>query len=102
MKMVIAYVDAEAFEPIRVHLIELGIASLSMIQASGSVPDAIAKGSYRGITLETHVRPKTRIECVVGDDLVEQVVESVLELATDRRFVVVLDVVSAHPMTTVA
>lgn len=102
MKMVIAYVDSEAFEPIRVHLIELGIVSLSVLQASGSVPDAITKGSYRGVSVETHLRPKARIECVVNDELADAVVEAVLEHASERRFVVVLDVASAHPTATVA
>jgi nitrogen regulatory protein PII len=100
--MVIAYVESEAFEPIREQLIEVGIASISVLQASGSVPDAVTKATYRGITVERHMRPKTRIECVVSDELADSVVETVLAQAPDRRFVVVLDVGSAHPMASVA
>jgi nitrogen regulatory protein PII len=100
--MVIAYVESETFEAIREHLIEVGIASISVLQASGSVPDSITKATYRGVTVERHMRPKTRIECVVGDDLADTVVETVLQYAPDKRFVVVLEVGSAHPMASVA
>lgn len=102
MKMVIAYVESDAFEPIREALIDVGIASISVLQAAGSVPDSVTKATYRGITVERHLRPKTRIECVVSDELADTVVETVLEHAADRRFVVVLDVGSAHPMASVA
>jgi len=52
--------------------------------------------------METHLRPKTRIECVVGAEHVSTVVEKVLELGGERKFAFVLAVESAFPMDTVA
>lgn len=97
MKMVVAYTDHEAFEPIRQELLELGFLSMSLMEASGSVPEAITSGSYRGITMERHVRPKVRIELVVGDDDVSTVVETVCRVGGERTFAVVMPVEAAHP-----
>ena len=66
MKMVVAYIEPESFEPIREELLGLGFLSLSAWEASGSVPEPTSSGSYRGVAVENHLRPKTRFECVVG------------------------------------
>ena len=52
MKMVIAYIRHEAFEPIRTELLELGFPSLSISEVKGSgrrraSPSAIAAPSSR-------------------------------------------------------
>lgn len=97
MQMVVAYIDRESFEPIREALVGLGVASLSAWEAVGSVPEPTGAASYRGAVIEQHLRPKTRFECVVGEDLVTPVIETVLKLATDRRFVFALPIGQAHP-----
>ena len=76
MKMVTAYIERESFEPIREELLGLGFLSLSAWEASGSVPEALVTASYRGTAIETHLRPKTRLECVVGSDQVSTVVDT--------------------------
>lgn len=97
MKMVVAYIDAGSFEPIREELLGLGFRSLSVSDASGSVPEPTTTGSYRGVAIENHMRPKTRLECVVADDEVSTVVDTVLKHASERRFVFVVAVEQAYP-----
>ena len=101
MKMVVAYVDPERFEPIREDLLELGFLSLSVQNANGSVPEATVSASYRGATLERHLRPKVRLECVVGAEQVATVVDVVVKAGGERSFVFVVPVEQAHPVATV-
>jgi nitrogen regulatory protein P-II 1 len=101
MKLVVAYVEREGFEPIREELLGLGFLSISAWEASGTVPDATTSGTYRGTKIETHLRPKIRLECVVGDDQVQTVVDTVLKNTTDHRFVFVVPIEQAYPTTTV-
>lgn len=97
MKMVVAYVDPGAFDPIREELLERGFLSLSLLQASGSVPTAIVTGGYRGVAVEQHLRPKARIECVVGEEDVELVSATVVKHGGERCFVVVMPVEGVFP-----
>jgi nitrogen regulatory protein PII len=101
MKMVVAYVDPERFEEIREDLLEMGFVSLSVLNASGSVPEATISGSYRGATIARHLRPKARIECVVGDDHATTVVDTVIKHGGERTFVFVVPVEQAYPAETV-
>jgi nitrogen regulatory protein PII len=101
MKMVVAYTDPEQFEPIREDLLELGFASISVLNANGSVPEPIVTATYRGARMERHLRPKARIECVVGADHATTVVDTMLKHGGERTFVVVLPVEQAHPPETV-
>ena len=101
MKMVVAYIEREGFEPIREELLSLGFLSISAWEASGSVPEPTVTGSYRGTTIETNLRPKTRIECVVGAEQVPVVVDTVLKHAGEHRFVFVVEVEQAYPTATI-
>src|ERR687897_992949 len=97
MKMVVAYVDPDRFEEIREDLLELGFVSISVLNASGSTPEATMTGSYRGAKLERHLRPKARIEAVVADDAVATVVETVVRIGGEHTFVVAPPVGEPHP-----
>ena len=101
MKMVVAYTDPEQFEPIREDLLELGFVSISVLDANGSVPEPTVSATYRGARMERHLRPKARIECVVGADLAQTVVDTMVSHGGERTFVVVLPVDEAHPSETV-
>ena len=81
MKMVIAYIRHEAFEPIRTELLELGFPSLSISEVKGSGRQKGITERYRGAELTNYLRPKVKIECVVADDDVDTVVESILRHA---------------------
>ncbi len=79
MKMVIAYVRHEAFEPIRTELLELGFPSLTVADVKGSGRQRGITERYRGAQLTNHLRPKVKIECVVETDDVPVIVDSVLK-----------------------
>jgi nitrogen regulatory protein PII len=101
MKMVVAYIERASFEPIREELLGLGFVSLSAWEASGSVPEPATIARYRGTVIENHLRPKTRFECVVGDEQVSTIVDTVMKHTDQQRFVFVVGVEEAWPTDTV-
>jgi nitrogen regulatory protein PII len=100
MKTVVAYIERESFEPIREELLAAGFLSISAWEASGTVPEPTVTGTYRGVSIENHLRPKVRLECVVGDEHVTTITETVYKHASERRFVFVMPVEEVHPTTT--
>lgn len=101
MKMVVAYVAPESFEDIRRSLLDLGFPSLSALSAAGTTPEATVTTTYRGTQTESHSRAKARLECVVGDEHAETVVETVLAEGGEHSFAFVVAVESAYPLDTV-
>ena len=101
MNVVVAYVEREAVESIREELLGLGFVGLSIVDASGAVPEGLVTGSYRGLTVEQHRRPNARLECVVGDGQAQSVVDTVAKHGGDRYFAFVVPVESAFPTDTV-
>ena len=81
MKMVIAYVRHEAFEPIRTELLTLGFPSLSISEVKGSGRQKGITERYRGAELTNYLRPKVKIECVVAQGDVRLVVDTILKHA---------------------
>ena len=81
MKMVVAYVRHEAFEPIRGELLDLGFPSLSVSEVKGSGRQKGITERYRGAELTNYLRPKLKIECVVDDADVQTIVDSILKNA---------------------
>ena len=81
MKMIVAYIRHEAFEPIRQDLLDAGFPSLSILEAKGSGRQKGITEHYRGAELAIHLRPKLRLECVVDDESVDVVCETILRHA---------------------
>jgi nitrogen regulatory protein P-II 1 len=81
MKMITAYIRHEAFEPIRIELLERGIPSLSITEVKGSGRQKGIVERYRGSTLTVNVRPKLKLEIVVDDKDKSMVVETILRHA---------------------
>jgi nitrogen regulatory protein PII len=81
MKMVVAYIRHEAFEPIRQDLLEAGFPSLSITEVKGSGRQKAITEHYRGSELAVHLRPKLKVECVVDDRDVGLIKETVLRHA---------------------
>jgi nitrogen regulatory protein PII len=79
MKMVVAYVRHEAFEPIRTELLNLGFPSLTISEVKGSGRQKGITERYRGAELTNYLRPKVKIECVVSDRDVQTIVDTVLK-----------------------
>ena len=85
MKMVVAYIRHEAFEPIRTELLELGFPSLSITEVKGSGRQKGITERYRGAELTNYLRPKVKVECVVADGDVQTIVDTILKHAPHRR-----------------
>jgi nitrogen regulatory protein PII len=81
MKMIVAYVRHEAFEPIRQDLLEAGFPSLSIAEVKGSGRQKGITEHYRGSEIAIHLRPKLKVEIVVDDGAKNLVVETILRHA---------------------
>jgi nitrogen regulatory protein P-II 1 len=81
MKMVIAYIRHEAFEPIRTDLLDLGFPSLSLSEVKGSGRQKGITERYRGAEVTNYLRPKIKIECVVASNDVQTIVDTILKHA---------------------
>jgi nitrogen regulatory protein PII len=81
MKKIEAFIRHEAFEPIRMELLEKGIPSLSIGQYRGSGRQKGITEHYRGSELTIHLRPKMKLEIVVDDGEVAVVKEAILKHA---------------------
>jgi nitrogen regulatory protein PII len=81
MKKIEAFIRHEAFEPIRMELLDKGFPSLSVGQYRGSGRQKGITEHYRGSELTIHLRPKMKLEIVIEDKDVPIVVESILKHA---------------------
>ena len=79
MKKIEAFIRHEAFEPIRIDLLELGFPSLSISEVKGSGRQKGIVETYRGAELTNYLRPKIKLECVVDDGDVQAVVDTILK-----------------------
>ena len=78
MKMIVAYIRHEAFEPIRQELLAAGFPSLSITEVKGSGRQRGITEHYRGSELTIHLRLKVKIECVVENEHVRTVTDTIL------------------------
>jgi len=81
MKMVVAYIRHEAFEPIREELLERGFPSISISEVKGSGRQKGITEHYRGSSIAIHLRPKLKLECVVEDADTPVITETILKHA---------------------
>src|SRR3954465_13824882 len=79
MKMGVAYVRHEAFEPIRTELLNLGFPSITITEVKGSGRQKGITERYRGAELTNYLRPKIKLECVVADADVQTIVDTILK-----------------------
>ena len=81
MKMIVAYIRHDAFEPIRQDLLDKGFPSLTITEVKGSGRQKGITEHYRGADLTVHLRPKIKIECVVEEKDVRLVKETIVSHA---------------------
>ncbi len=81
MKKIEAYIRHEAFEPIRMDLLQLGFPSLSISEVKGSGRQKGITEHYRGSDIQIHLRPKLKVEIVVEDRDVSLIKETILRYA---------------------
>jgi nitrogen regulatory protein PII len=81
MKMILAYVRHEAFEPIRSELLTLGFPSLTISEVKGSGRQKGITERYRGSDLTNYLRPKVKLECAVAERDVQTILDTILKHA---------------------
>ena len=81
MKKVEAFIRHEAFEPIRMELLDKGFPSLSIAEVKGSGRQKGITEQYRGSELTIHLRPKLKLEIVVESSDVSVIKETILQHA---------------------
>jgi nitrogen regulatory protein PII len=81
MKKIEAFIRHEAFEAIRMELLDRGFPSLSIGQYRGSGRQKGITEHYRGSDLTIHLRPKMKLEIVVDDRDAGVVKETILKHA---------------------
>jgi nitrogen regulatory protein PII len=79
MKKLEAFVRHEAFEPIRMELLDKGFPSISISEVKGSGRQKGITEQYRGSALTIHLRPKLKLEIVVEDKDVGVIKETILK-----------------------
>ena len=81
MKKIEAFIRHEAFEPIRMELLEKGFPSLSIAEYKGSGRQKGITEHYRGSEMTIHLRPQLKLEIVVEGKDVGVVTEVILKHA---------------------
>ena len=81
MKMIVAYIRHEAFEPIRQELLDAGFPSLTVSEVKGSGRQKGITEHYRGSEIAINLRPKLKIECVVEESDARTVMDAILKHA---------------------
>ena len=81
MKKIEAFIRHEAFEAIRMDLLDKGFPSLSIAEYKGSGRQKGITEHYRGSEMTIHLRPKLKLEIVVDDKDVGVVTEAILKHA---------------------
>ena len=97
LKVVVAYIDSNVFEPIRQDLATHGITSLSAIAAGGASVDRFVAPHYRGSAQTQHLAEKLRLECVVGESHLQSVKDTIFSHEGRRTFLFVMSVDEAIP-----
>ncbi|MBX2854999.1 MAG: P-II family nitrogen regulator [Rhodobacteraceae bacterium] len=76
MKMIVAILRPHALETARQALADLGVAGMTAVEARGYGRQQGHTEIYRGAEYKIEFVPKTRIEVVVEDDMVDRVIET--------------------------
>lgn len=99
MKLVMAIIKPFKLDEVRESLTALGIQGLTVSEVKGFGRQKGQTEIYRGAEYSVNFLPKVKVEVVVGDDLVSQVVEQIQKSANTGRIgdgkVFVLDVAQA-------
>ena len=81
MKMIMAVIKPFKLEEVREALTPLGIEGMTVSEVKGFGRQKGQAEIYRGAEYQVNFLPKVKIEIVCGDDLIEQVVETIQKTA---------------------
>nr|WP_254821500.1 P-II family nitrogen regulator [Haloglomus halophilum] len=80
-KLVMAYVRPDRLEAVKEALAAVGAPSLTVTQVSGRGSQPPEEGQWRGETYTVDLHRKAKVECVVADVPVDDVVEAIADAA---------------------
>lgn len=104
MKMVMAVIKPHKLDPVREALTEVGVSGLTASEVKGFGRQKGHTEIYRGAEYNVAFLPKVKIEVVVSDSQIEQVVEAIRTTAETGQIgdgkIFVYDVLSATRIRT--
>jgi len=99
MKKIEAVIQPHKLEDVKTALKNIGIDGMTIIEVRGHGRQKGHKEIYRGMEYEVDLLPKTKIEMVVADSRLEEVVQTIVTSARTGRIgdgkIFVLDVAEA-------
>lgn len=99
MKLIIATIKPFKLEEVREALTEIGVRGMMVTEIKGFGSQSGHTEIYRGAEYAVNFVPKVKLEIVVGSDLAEQVVETIVSTAKTGKIgdgkIFVLDVAQA-------
>ena len=85
MKLIMAIIKPFKLDEVRESLTPLGVQGLTVTEVKGFGRQKGQTEIYRGAEYQVNFLPKVKIEVVVGDELVEQVIEAITKAAQTGR-----------------
>lgn len=85
MKMVMAIIKPFKLDDVREALSEIGVQGITVTEVKGFGRQKGHTELYRGAEYVVDFLPKVKIEAVVGDDLVDQVIEGISKAANSGK-----------------
>ena len=79
MKLIIAYIQPERIEAVKVALAEADVARMSVTNALGCGAQQGYHETYRGADVEVNLLKKIRIEIAVNDDFEQIAVDAIIK-----------------------
>jgi len=68
MNLIIAHVPNDSFDLVRSELHEIGVGTTTISEVHVSGPQSTRTLRYRRATLQTHLQPALKLECVASDE----------------------------------
>ncbi|MEM9939429.1 MAG: P-II family nitrogen regulator [Pseudomonadota bacterium] len=85
MHMITAVIRPHKYEEIRTALIDLGVEGITVTQVKGFGRQRGQTEIYRGAEYETVEVPKLRLEIAVGQNILNQVTETIQKMASTGK-----------------
>ena len=86
MKMIVAIIRPEKLECVKKALEERGVTGMTVTEVKGRGEQKGIRLQFRGREVEVDLLQKTKVEVVVSDDKVEEVVEAIVNSARTGKF----------------
>ena len=81
MKLIEAIIKPFKLDEVKDALIELGVQGMTVTEVKGFGRQKGHKETYRGTEYQIEFVPKIKLEVVIGDNLVQQVIETIARAA---------------------